>query len=84
MTKKQAEYGFPEGYKVHDGGECPVDPETPVDCIVMTADGPGHSGVQRARMQVWPHSEHPDGHGRVLAYREAQEGHGPIDILKRY
>lgn len=85
---------FPEDYIAHDGGECPVDPETFVDCIIVTChnDDPndcemhalGHSGIMRAKYHVWPWSEHPDGRGRVVAYRLDHSGEDShVNVHKR-
>ena len=66
--------GLPEGFIAHDGGECPIDPDTYVDCIIRTSEGLGHSGVARAKLHEWDELQHPGGIGAVVGYRLAQKG----------
>ena len=65
---------IPEGYTAHDGGDCPVEPDTFVDCIIRTSEGLGHSGVMRAKLHEWNASKHPDGIGAVVGYRLGYKG----------
>lgn len=62
---------LPRGFKAHDGGECPLDPDAYVETLIQTSEGVGSGGVAQARVHDWVAANHPGGLGAVLAYRMA-------------
>lgn len=74
MTKAIA---LPKGFKKHDGGNCPVDPNTIVEPLIRTAEGIGSGGITFARMHEWNRDAHEGHLGEVVAYRLAVRGEDP-------
>jgi hypothetical protein len=68
----------PDGFILHDGGECPVFPDQYVEMLVRTGEGLGSSGIIKAKLQHWEDSEHEGGYGAVVAYRLAQRKEPPL------
>jgi hypothetical protein len=89
MTEQQL-VGLPTGFLEHDGNECPVDPDSYVDLIIMTGETDeagirllGHSGAVKAKMHEWRWAAHEDGHGIIVGYRPANRDE-EIDVNARW
>jgi hypothetical protein len=61
----------------HDGGPCPIDPESYVEPIIRTSEGFGSGGVVLARTHFWEADKHEAGLGAIVAYRLARRGEEP-------
>jgi hypothetical protein len=81
-------FQFPaKGFKHHDGGNCPVDPEQYVETIIRTAEGYGSGGVTKALVHFWNYEAHDEeaGLGEVVGYRLAKRGEEAlIDPMERF
>lgn len=78
MAKRKTEtVALPPEFTAHDGGACPVDPESYVEPIIRTAQGFGSGGVVKARTHFWEADKHEGGLGAIVAYRAARAGDAP-------
>lgn len=62
---------LPKKFIPHDGGDCPVEPDSYVELLVRTSEGIGGTSVQRAREVEWNSAKHEGGFGAIVAYRPA-------------
>lgn len=74
---------LPEGYLPHkEEAPCPLEANDYCDCVILTEEGLGHSGIMKAKMHDWEAT----GMGSVVGYRLAKQGESlsPDHLLKRF
>lgn len=74
---------LPKGFKKHDGGPCPVEPDSYVELLIRTGEGIGGTRVQRAKEHEWEDDKHEGGLGAIVAYRPA-DGPQEISVFRRH
>lgn len=70
--------GALKGFKKHGGGPCPLDPESYVETLILTAEGIGSGGVTKAKLHSWETFSEEAGLGTVVGYRLARRGEDPL------
>lgn len=79
-----AAFKLPPDFKSFTGNKRPVDPDQRVELLIMTAEGVGSSGPQRARDHEWKRTPKKPKPGDVVGYRLMELGEAAaLDVTVR-